>query len=715
VKRVAATGPRLALAAALSAATVALALASLGPDAALGAAAVLVALVVAIPFFEWTRVPSPLARALPRLVALILLVTALFAWLSRSVGTLVLDPALFPRVAGPVLLSAAVVFALAPRTFGVGRTLAPTIIGLLGVAGLDPSPEGYRGAALPFLKGSEHSAFAGYYLVLAVVVTLSLWASAILESGPRWSRRSLATLALSLAAAVALAAAGVIGLPLLQPHVERAVASAFAEGTTGLGGGSTLGEFAELAVSRRRVLDLQTSLPEGGAWRLPSEVFTRFDGRRWSNPPPTPPGGSAVAVSPTVLRPAPVRPQTGPVLEGLGAWFEVAPAPAQPVELRITQAEVGSWPLLVPRGSAAVTADAWLLGIDPHGLLRRPQGDALRLYGAVWPATPPSTPRAAEPREIAEALELPPRVDPRLAALARELAASPEPGQRVEATVRHLQSGYRYTLAPGAFRSDDPLAEFLFEKKAGYCEYFASAAVILLRAQGVPARFVKGLSVGLQTDQGGGLHVVRESDAHAWVEAWVPGSGWVEVDPTPPGQFMESRPRPSAFSRLAERLRAALASAWTRFTRRGPVSFGRWLAARLAAALERAVRSPIAWLVLLGVALGRFVLRRVRARLRRPPPAPRDLADEAVPADLRALVRELERRWAGAGRSRPRGRGLLEHAHRVASGTPPAPRALAAAGPRIVAAYYRARFGGEAPSGAEQLALREALESSPPS
>ena len=369
MKRVAPTGPRLALAAALSAATVALALASLGPDAALGAAAVLVALVVAIPFFEWTRVPSPLARALPRLVALILLVTALFAWLSRSVGTLVLDPALFPRVAGPVLLSAAVVFALAPRTFGVGRTLAPTIIGLLGVAGLDPSPEGYRGAALPFLKGSEHSAFAGYYLVLAVVVTLSLWASAILESGPRWSRRSLATLALSLAAAAALAATGVIGLPLLQPHVERAVASAFAEGTTGLGGGSTLGEFAELAVSRRRVLDLQTSLPEGGEWGLPSEVFTRFDGRRWSNPPPTPPGGSAVAVSPTVLRPAPVRPQTGPVLEGIGAWFEVAPAPAQPVELRITQAEVGSWPLLVPRGSAAVTADAWLLGIDRHGLL----------------------------------------------------------------------------------------------------------------------------------------------------------------------------------------------------------------------------------------------------------------------------------------------------------------------------------------------------------
>jgi len=363
-----------------------------------------------------------------------------------------------------------------------------------------------------------------------------------------------------------------------------------------------------------------------------------------------------------------------------------------------------------------VTADAWLLGIDPHGLLRRPQGHALRLYGALWSPSPPLTLRAAEPGEISEALELPPHVDPRLLALARELATSPASARRVEATVDHLRSGYRYTLSPGPFRTGDPLAEFLFEKKAGYCEYFASAAVMLLRAQGVPARFVKGLAVGLQTDQGGGLHVVRESDAHAWVEAWVPGSGWIEVDPTPPGQFMESRPRPSTFSRLAERLRAALASAWTRFTLRGPVSFGRWLARRLAAALEQAVRSPLAWLVLLGLALGRFVLRVVRARLRRRAPTPpRDLADEAIPADLRALVRELEQRWTGAGHARPAGRGLLEHARRVVGVTPPALRALAAAGPPIVAAYYRARFGGVALSAAERVALREALQTVAPS
>jgi hypothetical protein len=235
---------------------------------------------------------------------------------------------------------------------------------------------------------------------------------------------------------------------------------------------------------------------------------------------------------------------------------------------------------------------------------------------------------------------------------------------------------------------------------------------VLLRLQGVPARFVKGLAVGPQTDQGGGLHVVRQSDAHAWVEAWLAGRGWVEVDPTPPGQFLEAHPRASAIARLAERLRAALSSAWTRLTVRGPTAFLRWLASRFATALVEAVRSPLAWLALAALLLGRLVLRAARARLRRKATPPRDPSEEAVPADLRALVRELERRWAVAGRSRPEGRGLLEHARRVATGTEaglPLASAVAAAGPRIVEAYYRARFGGEALPAAERLALRNTL------
>ncbi len=89
--------------------------------------------------------------------------------------------------------------------------------------------------------------------------------------------------------------------------------------------------------------------------------------------------------------------------------------------------------------------------------------------------------------------------------------------------------------------SADPLADFLFIRKQGHCEYFASAMSVLLRAQGIPARMATGFESGVYnslTDQ----WLVRASDAHTWVEAWLPGSGWTTFDPTPPD------PNPARFS-----------------------------------------------------------------------------------------------------------------------------------------------------------------------
>jgi transglutaminase-like putative cysteine protease len=232
------------------------------------------------------------------------------------------------------------------------------------------------------------------------------------------------------------------------------------------------------------------------------------------------------------------------------------------VALRVDQADVERWPLLLPRGLAAVTAEAPSLEVDRRGLVRRPGGMPLTLYGALLP--PPRAPSADRPLpaleddERDESLSLPPRLDPRVVDLAHRLAlGAADPGGRLRATVGHLRTGYRYTLAPGRFRPDgDPLAEFLFEKKEAYCEYFASAAVVLLRLQGVPARFAKGLAVGPQNEVGGGLHVVRESDAHAWIEAWLPGEGWVEEDPTPAGALEAARGQPGGLDRLLQRARA---------------------------------------------------------------------------------------------------------------------------------------------------------------
>ena len=416
-------------------------------------------------------------------------------------------------------------------------------------------------------------------------------------------------------------------------------------------------------------------MPSGGSWRLASEVFTRFDGRRWSNAAPRKPGPKpkGAAARPPVLRPTSPPASVGPLLDGVGSWFLTPPPDVRgSVAVRVDQAEVGRWPLLLPRGPLAVTADAPYLDRDRFGLLRRPAGTPLTLYGGLFPAGPARLGEAAplSDDEREESLALPPSVDPRVGGLARTLALeAADPRGKLDATVRHLQTGYRYTLAPGAFRAGgDPLAEFLFEKKAAYCEYFATAAVVLLRLQGVPARFVKGLSVGPQTDLGDGLHVVRESDAHAWIEAFLPGEGWVEEDPTPPGQFASARQPATGLDRLLQRARAGLASVWNRLRARGPASFLAWLGREIASVAHRAAREPLAWLLALPLALGPWLVRLWRARRRRLQAVARD-AIPTVPADLRALLREVERRWIALGRPRPAGRGLLEHARALAADT----------------------------------------------
>ncbi len=92
------------------------------------------------------------------------------------------------------------------------------------------------------------------------------------------------------------------------------------------------------------------------------------------------------------------------------------------------------------------------------------------------------------------------------------------------------QGGFAYTLEPPLLGAN-PVDEFLFSTKAGFCEHFASAFVFLMRAAGVPARVVTGY-------QGGELNpvdqiiTVRQSDAHAWAEVFLPKRGWVRVDPT---------------------------------------------------------------------------------------------------------------------------------------------------------------------------------------
>mgnify|MGYP006288467193 CR=1 FL=1 len=123
-------------------------------------------------------------------------------------------------------------------------------------------------------------------------------------------------------------------------------------------------------------------------------------------------------------------------------------------------------------------------------------------------------------------------------ALAKRLEAAGEDRvSRVAAAMAHLspKKGFHYsTRLESVPRGYDPVAYFLFKAKQGHCEYFASALALLLRAMDIPARLVTGF-VGGRWNAYGNFLSVRQGDAHAWVEAYLPAKGgWRVLDPTPP-------------------------------------------------------------------------------------------------------------------------------------------------------------------------------------
>jgi transglutaminase-like putative cysteine protease len=138
------------------------------------------------------------------------------------------------------------------------------------------------------------------------------------------------------------------------------------------------------------------------------------------------------------------------------------------------------------------------------------------------------------PERMRRWLELPAGFNPRTLALAGQLKqAAPDAGAaQLAQTVltRFRTERYNYTLEPPLL-GRDAVDDFLFNSKAGFCEHYAGAFVVLMRAMGVPARVVTGYQGGEMNPVDGFL-TVRQSDAHAWAEIWTAGAGWTRVDPT---------------------------------------------------------------------------------------------------------------------------------------------------------------------------------------
>jgi len=124
-------------------------------------------------------------------------------------------------------------------------------------------------------------------------------------------------------------------------------------------------------------------------------------------------------------------------------------------------------------------------------------------------------------------------VTPRIAALAARVMAQGTAAERARRLERHLTESYSYTLNFVGRSTEKPIEDFLFRYRSGQCEYFASSMVLMLRSQGIPARLVTGF-LGGEYNPFEGYFIVRENNAHAWVEAYLDGQGWRIFDPTPP-------------------------------------------------------------------------------------------------------------------------------------------------------------------------------------
>jgi len=318
-----------------------------------------------------------------------------------------------------------------------------------------------------------------------------------------------------------------------------------------------------------------------------------------------------------------------------------------------------------------------------------------------WPARPP-VPRS-------RFVDLPAGTE-RLAGLAREWAPTGTPAERAGVLVSELKRRYRYAdrLEPGedAGEGETPLDRFLFSRRSGTCEHFASALTLMLRAVGVPSRMVTGFA-SAEWNPIGEYYAVRLRSAHAWTEAWIDGR-WVTLDATPPGRRVGPPLEPSTLALLVDALRMR----WHKHVVGYDASSQMELVEQLrrvwsggGAGVPDVPRYAVYGVLGAIVALlaGAWVYRRWR-RDRKPSVKARR-APSAAAVEATALYLDLERRLRGLGFSRPIHLTPKEFCRELAAAAPE----LADPARRIVGRYNDVRFGGDRFGAGEVATLRSRI------
>ena len=420
-----------------------------------------------------------------------------------------------------LLLGAAALLAVAWVSPGIGRDTACAV--LAAMLALKPSETFSRRDGRSLLGFGLFAPFATFLLdqgptslllaLLAVTLALLALQRLAAEEG-----EVPATGTAGLVDAGTLASVGkllALGLPLalaafwLFPRLpnplwglpERAIA------TPGLSDSMSPGGWLDLMVDDSPAARVQffgpTPTPEQMYWRGP--VLWDFDGRTWR-----------------MARDLRFFPPPKLAVEADGWDYQVDLEPTDNRQLIALDL-----PTRMPEGTwTSLDYTVWA-GVPQHNVSRW----RMRSAPAVEDAP------ALHPRLRSRALALPPGFNPRTLALGRQWrreagtdprgAADRAIAQRALALIRR---DFAYTLdVPLSGRNE--VDDFLFERREGYCEHFSSAFTVLMRAAGIPARVVTGYAGGYRNPVGG-YWLVRKSDAHAWVEIWLPDRGWTRVDPT---------------------------------------------------------------------------------------------------------------------------------------------------------------------------------------
>src|SRR5581483_6004743 len=317
----------------------------------------------------------------------------------------------------------------------------------------------------------------------------------------------------------------------LLPRVSTGYLSAYAPGgeiTSGFSDSVQLGRIGQIQQSSAVVMHIAISGDQRGAFDLKwrGVALSHFDGKTWSNL------HTKFAVPRSVDGSFALRdPEPGPV------QFERV----RPIRYRVLMEPIGANVFFLAATPRVLEGNYRVVAMDRGGAVF--DLDPYHPVGQYQASSVIPLPTATELRQGGPDIPLQilwnnlqlPHLDPRIGQLAQKITASATNNyDRAAAIENYLRTRYGYTLELPRTVPADPVAHFLFVRHEGHCEYFASAMAVMLRSLGIPARVVNGFRTGEFNDLTS-EYVVRASNAHAWVETFFPGYGWVSFDPTPAG------------------------------------------------------------------------------------------------------------------------------------------------------------------------------------